>query len=57
MMEFDEFFIMSILSKLTIEDLYYMITTPKRFILFILLSCYYMRLNVTNGLYDQRELF
>ena len=56
MMEFDEFFITSILSELTIEELNYMLTIP-RGSSFYFAGCDYILLDVTGGLWDQRELF
>ena len=56
-MRFDEFFITSILLGLKIEELYYTITTPRGSIPSILLNYHYILLDITDGLWDQQNLF
>ena len=57
MMMFDKFFIASILSGVTIEELYHTVITPRDSIPFIMLDCHYILLCITGELWDQWELF
>ena len=56
-MEFDEFFITSILSELTIEELYHIVTIPKRFIPSILQDYHYILLDITEDCESNKNYF